>query len=306
MKRGLWAASIVTALLLMTPLVAGAKAPSGLQVTPLRSYPVQNPGTITDGNLTLTNYTDSPQQVLLSTETFKTSGEDYRYSFGSNDATSWVQYAEPVINLAPKQTKVAKYTIVVPTDAAPGGKYLALITSLAPPPGTQKITEIRRIASLVYLQVNGLVTKTSRLLSFDVPHLTSKPSFIGHVRIDNGGNTHFQSRVGFYVQRWPLPGQGTYITQLQGFVLPGTVRQLSAEVFLPRNPGIYRVTADYAPPQGGVNRISHNIIYLPLWFLGVVVIFLMALIVLIIRFWRSKPIHKIKRRVRAPKSNEPS
>ncbi len=296
MKRGLWATGIVTALLLVAPLTAQAKAPTGLQVTPLRSYPVQNPGTITDGSLTLTNYTDSPQQVLLSTETFKTTGEDYRYSFGSNDATSWVQYAEPVIDLAPKQTKVAKYTIVIPTNAAPGGKYLALITSLAPPAGNQRITEIRRIASLVYLQVNGKVTKTSQLLSFDVPHLTSKPSFIAHVRIDNGGNTHFQSRVGFYVQRWPLPGEGKYVTQLQGFVLPGTVRQLSTEVFLPRSPGVYKVTADYSPPQGGVNHISHNIIYLPLWFLGVVVVFLLGLIVLIIRFWRSKPLDKIKNR----------
>lgn len=302
MKRGLWATGIVTALILLMPAVAGAKTPTGIQVSPLRSYPTQNPGTITSSSLTITNNTDTPQQILLTTETFHTTGEDYRYSFGSSVATNWVQFAEPVIDLAPKQSKVAKYTIVVPSDAAPGGKYLALMTTVAPPPDSKKITEVRRIASLVYLQVNGQVTKTSQLLSFDVPKLTSTPGFTAHVRINNSGNTHFQSRVGFYVQRWPFRSEGTYVTQLQGFVLPGTVRQLNTLVNLPRSPGIYRVTADYSPPQGGVNRISHTIIYLPLWFVIALVVFLFGLLVLCIRLWRSHP-KKAKKSKHPPESN---
>jgi hypothetical protein len=295
MKRGLWAASIITALLLIAPVVNAAKAPNGVQVMPLRAYPTQNPGTVTTGSLTITNYTTSPQQILLSTETFHTTGEDYRYAFGSSDAAKWVQFEESTIQLAPKEAKVAKYSIVAPGDAAPGGKYLALITTIAPEAGSQKITEIRRIASLVYLQINGQVTRISSLISFDAPRLAAKPNFIGNVRVNNGGNTHFQSRVAFYVNRWPLPGKGTYVTQLEGFVLPGTVRQLSTIIHIPRSPGVYRVTAEYAPPQGGVNRISNTVFYIPMWFVISIVLFLVVLIILIIRFWRSLPTPKRKR-----------
>jgi hypothetical protein len=289
---------LISVLLLLTPHLQAAKTPTGLQVSPLRTYPTQDPGSSTNGSLTLTNYTNTAQQILLSTETFQVTGEDYRYSFGSNAATKWIVFSEPTMNLAPRETKVANYTIAVPANASPGGKYLALITSISPIASEQKITEIHRVASLVYLQVNGQITKSSHLLSFDTPRVISKPSFTGSVRINNSGNTHFQSRVGFYVNHWPLTGKGSYVTQVQGYVLPGTVRQLSTIINTPRTPGVYKITAEYASPQGGVTRVSQLTYYIPMWFVISVVVFLCCLIVLIIRFWRSRPAPLRKRRVK--------
>jgi hypothetical protein len=264
-----------------------ASEPVGIQVTPLRAYPAQNPGSTTKGSLTLTNYTTSPQYIALSVESFKTINEAYDYSFGSDEATKWVQFSEPFVTLAPKQSKVAEYTIAVPAGAAPGGKYLSLVTTVSPTAGVQGVTEIHRVASLVYLQVNGTLTKQGALLSFDLPKLSTRQTVTAQVRVANSGNTHFESRVGFSVQRWLLGSPTHDNFQAKGLILPNTVRQLSADLHTPSLPGLYRITADYSPPQGGTTRLSHLILYIPIWFVIVLLLALATLVILVIRLWRT-------------------
>jgi hypothetical protein len=264
-----------------------ASEPVGIQVTPLRAYPAQQPGSTTKGSLTLTNYTTSPQYIALSVESFKTINEAYDYSFGSDEATKWVQFAEPFVTLAPKQSKVAEYTIAVPSSAAPGGKYLSLVSTISPTAGTQGVTEIHRVASLVYLQVNGALTKKGQLLSFDLPKLSTRQTVTAQVRVANAGNTHFESRVGFSVQRWLLGSPTNDNFQVKGIILPGTVRQLSTKIHTPSLPGLYRVTADYSPPQGGTIKLSHLVLYIPIWFMIILVLALGTIIVFVIRLWRT-------------------
>jgi hypothetical protein len=279
-------ALFVSLLWLSTPR-ALASEPVGIQVTPLRAYPAQSPGATTKGSLTLTNYTTSPQYIALSVESFKTVNEAYDYGFGSDEATKWVQFSEPFVTLAPKQSKVAEYTIAVPAGASPGGKYLSLVTTVSPTAGTQGVTEIHRVASLVYLQVNGALTKQGALLSFDLPKFSTRQTITAQVRLANSGNTHFESRVGFTVQRWLLGSPTNDNFQVKGLILPGTVRQLSTEIHTPSLPGLYRVTADYSPPQGGATKLSHLVLYIPIWFILILLVALGTFVVLIIRLWRT-------------------
>jgi len=276
----------VSLLWLNTPR-ALASEPVGIQVTPLRAYPAQSPGATTKGSLTLTNYTTSPQYIALSVESFKTVNEAYDYSFGSDEATKWVQFSEPFTTLAPKQSKVAEYTIAVPASAAPGGKYLSLVSTISPTAGTQGVTEIHRVASLVYLQVNGALTKQGSLLSFDLPKFSTRQTATAQVRVANSGNTHFESRVGFTMQRWLLGSPTNDNFQVAGLILPSTVRQLTTELHTPSLPGLYRVTADYSPPQGGTTKLSHLVLYIPIWFMIILLVALGTLTVLIIRLWRT-------------------
>lgn len=271
MRRRGWIVAFSLMAILATLVVASPASakPNGVQFSPLRTYPNVFPGTTTSGSLTITNYTKDNQTVLFSTETFKTIDTSYNYAFGNEEAAGWVQFSDQSLNLKPNEAKVENYRIAVPANAAPGGRYIALINTVIPE-GAQP-TELHRVATLVYLQVNGDVTQTGRMVSFDVPNITSRTAFDVVTKLANSGNTHFRARVSLAVSRWPAK-QGSSQTVAEGYLLPGTVRQLTSKLYTPKLPGLYRVTATFAPPQGGIERRQELLVYIPWWSLVVVLI----------------------------------
>ncbi len=263
---------------------ATPQRPSGVQVKPLRAYPNQAPGQTTNGSFTVTNNTDQPQEVSFSAERFKTIDEDYNYAFDKDIITEWVDFKEPTMTLKPKQSKVQNYTIAVPADATPGGRYLALLTSVAPKTDQQSLTQINRVASLVYLEVTGKITRTVQLLSMDAPGFTNKPQAITAMRLANTGNSHYKARVALSVKRWPTTNNLAKL-QPETVLLPGTVRKVSETINLPKIPGVYKISVEFSPPQGGKTNLTRTVVYAPVWFIALMVATLGGAILLIIR-WR--------------------
>lgn len=268
-----------------TTLAATPPRPPGVQVKPLRAYPNQAPGQTTNGSFTVTNNTDQPQDVSFSAERFKTVDEDYNYAFDKDIITDWVDFKSPTMSLKPKQSQVQNYTIAVPADATPGGRYIALLTSVTPKSDEQSVTQINRVASLIYLEVTGKITRTVQLLSVDVPSFTAKPQVETTMRLANTGNSHYRARVGLSVGRWPSTNN-ILKSQPETVLLPGTVRKISETINLPKMPGVYKVTAIFSPPQGGGTSLTRTIVYAPLWFVGLVIGMMGGLILLAVR-WRS-------------------
>ncbi len=275
-----------------TAVAATPQRPPGVQVKPLRAYPNQAPGQTTNGSFTVTNNTDQPQEVSFAAERFKTIDEDYNYAFDKDVITDWVDFKEPNMELKPKQSKVQNYTIAVPADATPGGRYIALLTSVTPKSDQQSVTQINRVASLVYLEVTGKITRTVQLLSTDVPSLVEKPQTEAIIRLANTGNSHYRARVGLSVGRWPSTNNITK-SQPETVLLPGTVRKVSETINLPKIPGVYKITVDFSPPQGGKTSLTRTVVYTPVWFIGLFVAVLGGLVISLFR-WRSRSSRKKK------------
>lgn len=266
--------------------LARAELAEGVQVKPLRNYLTLDPGTTTSGTLSLKNTTDKTQTIAMSTELFSVSGQDYSYNFRDGSETEWVKFDQPNFKLKPDQTRQVQYDLAVPASASPGGHYFSLLTTIVPSEN-DGVREIRRVASLVYLEVSGDVVRTSTLTDFSLPWITIDRTIPSNVLIANSGNSHTRARVlvdgRSFWQRILGEPKGEFAV-IEGTILPGTVRKLPSEIALPKRPGVYRLAAHYAPQQGGVVVREQILVYAPVWFLAIAAVFMVCLGWLIVRF----------------------
>lgn len=266
---------------------AETKKNIGLRIAPLRSYPVQKPGETTAGSIKLSNLTGSSQNVSLSSEQFKTIGENYDYKFEPNSNVDWVRVVDKDILLAGGENRSIAYSLAVPAGASPGGYYLAIVATTKDEESSTDITVIKRVASIIYLEVSGDITRKTNLLAFELPWLSTKRSIDIDVRIANEGNSHDRSRVAVTYRRWPF-GKESSPTLIERLTLPSTVRKINGTVELPGLPGIYKINVTFAPPQGGTTNKVRYVLVLPFW----CVILLVMLAISAILLWRKLPKNK--------------
>jgi hypothetical protein len=137
------------------------------------------------------------------------------------------------------------------------------------------VIEIKRVASLVYLEVSGKLIKSGRLVNTSAPWFSISQQISVEINVANTGNSHFLGRVQLDTSRWPGQQQRT-TTQLENLVLPGTVRKLNATVKLPFLPGIYRIKVNYSTPQGIPTDQYQTILYIPVWFILAIIVGIFA------------------------------
>jgi hypothetical protein len=241
-----------------------------------------DPGATSDGSITLTNLTGKTQTVSLSSELFGVTDEEYDYDFTPSSITQWIQFVDKQITLGVNQHQTVAYSVAVPANATPGDHFFVLLASLNPTISSNHINEISRVASLIYLQVNGQLSQQSRLLSASVPWFSGSPTIPLTTQVSDSGNTYVKARVGVYAARQPF-GQTESLAQLDNVILPSTVHKVSGTIMLPPVPGLYKVSMQYASPTGTPMTISHYVLYLPPWLRLVllVLIFTSGLV-----FWR--------------------
>jgi hypothetical protein len=241
-----------------------AKPTVGLQITPLRNYPTLDPGATSDSSIMLTNRTHTTQTVSLSVEVFGVTDEAYDYDFIPSSTTQWVQLVDKQITLQVNQSQAVAYSIAVPANATPGDHFFILLASLQPTLSPTHINEISRVASLVYLQVNGQLSRQSRLLSASVPWFSAHNTIPLVTQVADSGNTYIRARIGVFATHEPF-GRSESLEQLNNLILPSTVRRVSGTLTLPGIPGLYKVSTQYASPTGTPMTINHYVLYCPTW-----------------------------------------
>ena len=287
-----WIAGFFLALALLLPLRAVAAAnPVGLEVYPLRSRPSQNPGDTSSGQITIANHTKGKLSVTMSVERFNVTNEDYDYRFSKGSNTDWVRLADNSVVLEPSASKNIAYSLAVPDNASPGGYYFAIFASSASGVSGTNFNEIKRVASLVYLQVNGNLNRKLNLLGVDVPWLVIHPALPVDSRLANQGNIHLEASLRMTTQ--PLFGRVSAPVVMQGLILPSTIRKIHSVLPLPKWPGLYHLRVQYSPPQGGTQVIQHTLIYLPLWAWFVLIVLLWVLLRAIYN-WRTRKTYRAK------------
>lgn len=267
--RALFGAMIVTIGLglMAAPMSVMAANDRGIQIAPLRTRPALRPGDTAPYSFTLTNHESDTKTVTLAVQRFKTVSESYDYAFNDDPSTDWVRLPETHVAIEAGQKVTLPYSVAVPLSASPGGHYFAIFASVESSDSDHSLREIKRVASLIYLEVEGEVSKKGALAGFNLPNLTFTQTVPLSVRLANQGNTHFDVDV-----RLAVGGTVQENATLKGLLLPGTTRRFDGSIRLPKLPGVYNVTARYSASDTQAITTSRAVIYMPPWFVVVVTI----------------------------------
>jgi preprotein translocase subunit SecG len=114
-----------------------------------------------------------------------------------HNITKWITYSDTGFAIKAGESKDVTFTIAVPQDAEPGGKYVELLFSQKPKPDTTvsgnqtKITVVARAASLLLLTVSGDIKVSGEIERFELPaEQRSDEKIPFSVVFTNTGNIH--------------------------------------------------------------------------------------------------------------------
>lgn len=234
----------------------------GLTVTPLRTELSIAPGTSETKSLSITNTNTSPITVHLTVEEFSVINEQYDYAFDvETQLSKWVTFTPSVLTLEVGQTKDVSYTVGVPFDAEPGGRYISMFASTETSASGEGAQSIQRVGSLLYITVLGDVSRAGTLISLNSPWFITGPADWS-AQLANTGTTHYRSRYTVAIQN--LFG-GTEASSLQAdaLVLPSTVRAISGEIPTPKMPGIYKIVYTIGLGDSPAKIETRYVLYMP-------------------------------------------
>lgn len=272
MKRILIAAgvtSLLAALLLIThPTAASQFTPStppvGLTVSPVRAELDIKPGSSYDGDLRVSNNTDNALSVSLSAEAFNVINSQYNYSFDpTSSIVRWVTFTPARLTLEAGNFQTVHYTIAVPLGAEPHGEYISLFASVEnQTPVASSISTDERVASLLYVTIDGNVSRNGQLISLQNPWLTTT-NFNWTASVRNKGTTHFRSLY-TTTTRTIFGGQVGASGSGSALILPGTIRTVEGNSAIPQFPGIYKVVYTFGLGDTPATTTTHYFLYVPL------------------------------------------
>lgn len=265
---------LLSAIILATLLFpASAQAASeSLRVLPLRSRPVVEPGQTVASTLQILNSGTEPLAIRLSAEKFAVTNEQYDYRFERGSESDWVRFPVTEFPLQPGEQREIAYSIAVPTNASPGGYYFSLFAAGEPTVTTDAIREVKRVASLVYLEIPGDLRRDGKVVDSSLVRLTLDRNVDYDVRLVNQGNVHYE--VDARLKRQNILGGQSNDFQLTGLLLPGTIRKLQTQVTLPTFPGLYKVSGTVSFPNQKLAVPTRYVVYIPPWsiLLGLIVL----------------------------------
>jgi len=211
----------------------------GLAMSPIRNDLKVSPGDIVSRKLTLINYSGQLITVTLNAEEFSVVDTKYDYAFNArSDLSKWVTFENNPIAIQSGKTTTISYTVTIPKNAEPGGRYLSLFASIDPQTAPGELRTEQRIASLVYLTVKGNVTRTGELQS-----LTSPTIFDGYqpwsLVVANSGTAHFRSNYSVSIRNI-FDGKEIVAATGSSLILPRTARAITAPMAAPKYIGVYR------------------------------------------------------------------
>jgi hypothetical protein len=227
-----------------TPVAAPTQN-QGIQISPPTATFAGDKGTTLHGTVKVTNLTNQTLNVAVGKQNFVAKGEEGETELTDN--------ADPLYSLAPwftvdttalaipaLGTKEVHYSISVPADAEPGGRYGSItFTTAAPklPNGQSGAVVQQAIGNLVFMRINGPAKEQLSVETFESGHYNAKTKAFNPAtwfstgpvdlltRVKNTGNVHekptgtitVKNLFGFTVSKVPLDAH---------FVIPGATRRL--------------------------------------------------------------------------------
>lgn len=136
-----------------------------MSVSPIRDEFDITPGTATTRTLQYTNNSDGPYTIYVTVEDCTPSGNygtpicklATGTGINSEFSSTWITPSETNFIVPARTTKTITYTVVPPTNAAPGGHYGAVFFNNPDTPlfGSNTVGMIRRIGMLYMMKMPG-------------------------------------------------------------------------------------------------------------------------------------------------------
>jgi len=252
---------------------------NGLTVSPIRSELDITPGTSLDGALTVTNSTNSLMRVKFESEEFKVINQQYDYAFSQeSDISKWITFENNDFSLEPGKKTTITFNVGVPLSTEPGGRYASIFVSTDTEGKGSSAGSVQRIASLLYINILGDVSRFGKLISLNTPWLISDKSSWS-AAIQNSGTTHFRSRYGLKI--YTIFGDEVSSFSDDSLILPGTIRMVKGDLKQPFLPGFYKVVYTIGLGDTPAKIDARFFIYIPLWSIA---IFVALFIILTVNF----------------------
>jgi len=299
----------------LAPLVALAASSQSFQISPPTANYSGNKGSTQSGIIKVTNLTDQPLSINVGKENFVAKGEEGEIELVDNadplySLAPWFSFDTAQFDLPGKATKEVHYTVSIPANAEPGGRYGSITFNTAPPklPSGQSGAAVQQtLAGIVFLRINGPAKEELNVASFETGTLGAQNAWSpknffeqGPVdfltRIKNTGTVHEKPTGTITVK--DMFGRPVDVVNLdEHFVIPGAIRRLhNVWPTGKKHPFLFgRYTAElnakYADGKTLTATTSFTVIpWKPT--LGV----LLILIILIIVLWRGR--RRLRRAIR--------
>ena len=249
----------------------GGPSSSSVTVVPPRFELWGNPGEpVPEQSLRVTNETDSEATYAITVEDFGAQGEegnvnlyDDGQSNGSFSLAKWITVEPQSLTMGPKETKIVTYSINIPKNAEPGGRYASVVVNSGGRTKVQGGAAVSpRVVSLVLLRVSGDVKEEASIESFTAPKYSETSPVNFDLRVKNSGRNHIKPKGTIIITN--IFGKKVGEVQLNGEnVLPGAIRKMTTE-WKAGNALAGRYTATLAATYGEKNdkRLSTSVSFI--------------------------------------------
>jgi hypothetical protein len=213
---------------------ASAATTQSFQISPPTSNFAADKGTNVKGVIKVTNLTDAPIALKVGKENFAAKGEEGEVELVDAadplySLAPWFNLSVTAVDLPARATKEVPYTIAVPANAEPGGRYGSIVFSSIPPKlpsGVSGASVQQTLAALVFLRINGAAREQLAVASF-----VADKSFAEYgpvsltTRLKNTGTVH-EKAIGT-ITIYNMFGVKVDTIKLdEHFVIPGAIRKL--------------------------------------------------------------------------------
>jgi len=223
--------------------------------------------------LTVVNDGKEAYDFIAYAKPYSVASEDYNPDFiteaSNSDAYRWVKFDQPKYRLEAGASTTVRYTVTVPSDAAPGGHYGVLFVETQPKPvvgGGNAVVRKKRVGAILYATVQGTYRTGGQQDSLDLPFLQFSPPLSATLKTSNDGNTDFVDSVTFRVS--DIFGSLKYEEKKDYPILPQTARKMKLEWKNATSFGLYKVdiSSKFLDQK---HDSSGFVLIVPVWALGI-------------------------------------
>jgi hypothetical protein len=229
--------AIYSLVVLLGPaLSAGAQQPTaGISVSPPTYELSANPGDEITNTIRVDNPVDQALEVTVSPRNFTALGEEGQVNLTEEDGTfslaKWITITPASATVAPRASYEFQYTIKVPSNAEPGGRFGSLVFKTAAKPlnGQTGVSVGQEVGSLLFLKIAGNVQEKSSISQFRTMSQVNEYKPVKfEVRVKNEGNVHIRPTGSITITNFFGKKVATVPIDSRN-VLPGAIRKMEAE-----------------------------------------------------------------------------
>ncbi|MBI2035866.1 MAG: hypothetical protein HYT12_04295 [Candidatus Liptonbacteria bacterium] len=207
------------------------RAVSAATVSPLTFDVTVDPGQVVSNYITIFNTEGTPIGFNVEAEDFTAVGESGGVALSDSvspelSAKNWLTFSPNSFVVEPGKSATIQFTLQVPLDADPGGKYTSVVFSSTPGVGGGGPAIAQKIASLLLIKVTGVVQESLAVRSFESPEFLENGPVSFVLRLENRGTVHLKPAGYVFFQDW----RGNEVEKLALGIYGSANEPLSASV----------------------------------------------------------------------------